>query len=110
NIVYQNGKEMSKVLIKSADTPKTQTQTLQLPEGTYMGLLKDGKPMGLGQLTYPNGDIYYGTFKDNQSRGTLVSGSDKFKVTYLNGKLIKKIPFKNSSCGRLPQQPILTKP
>jgi len=35
----------------------------------YQGQVKDGKPNGLGSLTYPDGSKYVGEFKDGKQHG-----------------------------------------
>ena len=45
----------------------------------YQGQVKDGKPNGLGSLTYPDGSKYVGEYKDGKYHGqgtyTLTNGS-----------------------------------
>jgi hypothetical protein len=35
----------------------------------YEGAYADGKKNGVGKMTYPNGDIYHGEWKDNKMEG-----------------------------------------
>lgn len=35
---------------------------------SYEGLYEDGKKCGLGKMTFPNGDVYHGEWKDNKVR------------------------------------------
>jgi len=45
----------------------------------YQGQVKDGKPNGLGSLTYPDGSKYVGEFKDGKKHG-------QGTFTWSNGK------------------------
>jgi hypothetical protein len=55
-------------------------EVIVFPEGTYDGVLKDGKKDGLGKLTYNNGDIYDGEWTDDLRDG-------RGKLTYANGDI-----------------------
>jgi hypothetical protein len=35
----------------------------------YEGVYVEGKKAGYGQMTYPNGDVYTGEWKDNRCNG-----------------------------------------
>lgn len=41
---------------------------------SYEGLYADGMKNGLGKMTYPNGDVYHGEWKDNKVQATAVTG------------------------------------
>ena len=40
-----------------------------VPKATYTGSYVDGKRCGVGTMTFPNGDVYQGEWKDNKARG-----------------------------------------
>lgn len=46
---------------------------------TYEGNYTDGKKAGTGKMTYPNGDIYTGEWKDNMMDG---EGTYVYKVCF----------------------------
>jgi hypothetical protein len=57
----------------------------------YVGEWKDGKPNGLGILTYRYGTKYKGYFKDWVLwNGTDYDKDGNIKVKYVNGKYIKQ--------------------
>jgi hypothetical protein len=37
-------------------------------KATYTGSYADGKRCGVGKMTFPNGDVYEGEWKDNKVR------------------------------------------
>lgn len=45
------------------ETPAAKRQT------RYVGDWKDGNMHGIGQITYPSGDVYYGTWRNNLKHG-----------------------------------------
>jgi len=55
----------------------------------YQGQVKDGKPNGLGSLTYPDGSKYVGEYKDGKKHGqgtSTLSGSKIYEGKWKNGK------------------------
>lgn len=62
----------------------------------YIGSWYNGFPNGKGQLTYPNGNILTGTFKDGQAYGTC-------KIEYNNGYIFEGefMDGKRNGHGRL---------
>ena len=57
----------------------------------YTGDVKNGKPDGLGFMTYPNGSKYVGEWKDGKSwNGTLYDKNGNILYKIVNGKHIKQ--------------------
>ena len=57
----------------------------------YVGGLKDGRLNGQGTLTYSDGDVFEGEYKDNMLwNGTEYDKKGVIKYNYVNGKKIKQ--------------------
>ena len=71
----------------------TVQQSLQLPDGQYVGEVKDGLPHGMGTLTYNPGHerkLYEGTWLNGEFHGKGVlkfSNEDQFQGQWENGQL-----------------------
>lgn len=63
--------------------------TLSLPDGTYVGEIRKGKPNGSGTLTFNDGDEYVGAFRDGApfGPGVLTSANgNKYVGDWQGGK------------------------
>ena len=72
-------------------TPKTKSDQADYSDGTIEGETKNGKLEGQGKITYPDGTIVEGEFKDD-----LLNGNGRIFVSRENGGDVIEGEFKNN--------------
>ena len=60
----------------------------------YIGDVENGKPNGLGIMTYPNGRKYVGEWKDGDMWNGIIHYKGRVRWKYVNRKQIKPKPKK----------------
>ena len=75
------------------------SQTLidtQLPEGHYLGYVKDGKPDGLGHFSYIDGSTYKGKWKNGtwEGEGLYVCNRDSVYGIWKDGKVCGDVVYR----------------